>query len=594
MSAAENIELELSELNTISHAAADNLDNDCIDKIVFALKHNISLIITNSLENETALTKQGFSALGEWHDSFTNYANGADVVILVDNCREGTDFSAHVVTQLKNHAFSIRNVIPSDDPDGTVKDYLNEHTKNDLLELILRADEEVPCFYIKQGNRRVVNSGLFADHILNHNHIFKIHDPGSNTDDLMLYKDGVYSLLSESELKTWIRSFLPSRVATPTIINNTSQMVIMTAEIKDYEEINADESVVNIKGGLFYPKKLDYLPHDPTVLSTLQLNINNVRGACPNWSAFINQFCTDNDGQVDMQMVNLLQEWTGFILSNIHGDRIKRALVLHAAIGNSGKSVFIQTMCKILGKRHVVNTDLHQIASDRWGTGRAFGKRLIAIGDQDGRPICSSQNFKFMTGGDGISAEKKGIQGFDYVFHGVFLIGSNFFPIFEDDKGTHIVERLVLIPCRHTVPKEDRDPEMLDKLLKEKEGIFMWAMEGLFRFINNGMQFSECVSSDNLTNEYRSRYDTLYDFISQECVMTLKNCDTIKKADFEAEYFTFCNENDLHPLSKKNIQSRLESYGVTCSVLHGYKVYRGIKARDWIDAHDAEPFEKGD
>jgi putative DNA primase/helicase len=47
-------------------------------------------------------------------------------------------------------------------------------------------------------------------------------------------------------------------------------------------------------------------------------------------------------------------------------------------------------------------------------------------------------------------------------------------------KGTDhaIWRRVKLVPFTVTIPPEERDPELPDKLLEERAGILAWAVEG--------------------------------------------------------------------------------------------------------------------
>jgi putative DNA primase/helicase len=267
----------------------------------------------------------------------------------------------------------------------------------------------------------------------------------------------------------------------------------------------------------------------------------------------------------------------GIILSSIYGYRLKGAFVQYSVEGNTGKSVDCDILTYLLGQDNTANVSFQDMSNDRWATGRCWGKRLVVVGDQGKESIKDSSTFKQLTGGDSISAELKGLQHFMYKFRGVILVSCNHLPVFEDDKGDHMSERLNFIHSRNVIEEENRDIYLRDKLENEASGILNWALDGLKDFIKNKNKLCPCKSSEALMAEYRCRYDTFFSFIYDCCDVTKDKTSYIKKTDLEAEYERYCNANDLTPIYKKNIKDRAASHGIPLKTLHGTPVYRGIR-----------------
>ena len=557
-----------------------------------AIKDGRRLYIVEGEKDVETLRQYGMvsvtaGGVADWKKSFADYFIGAsEVVIFADRDEPGQKLAEKISKDLRSVVYCHKVITPSGLIHGDVTDYLTKEggTVEDLHKMV-DAAEPILASWVTPGKRPVINVDLLASEILRRTDLFIARNPGTKSDIVFWYDNGVYRPMSESEVAGQVRRWLPVGRATPDTISKVAKMIVYSSEVKQYDELNRDERYINLRDGLLDIETGELRPHDPQLISSLQLDCHYKPDAtAPKWDAFMREFCLDPETEtVDDEMYNVLQEWTGFILSSIYGYRVKKSLIEYSPQGNSGKTVFLSVLAGILGKDAVSNVDFKSLGSSRWATGRAFSKRCLLVGDEGGERIESSAIFKQLTGGDTVSAEFKGLQGFDYTFRGVIVAACNVLPYFDDDKGNHVVDRLHLIHCRHTVPAADRDPLLVDKLLQERDGIFQWAWTGLRRFLDNGMRFSHCQSSEDLTSEYRARYDTMYSFIRDELELTGNRLDTMKKTDLEYQYSRYCQEQELTPLSKKNIAVRLASLGVSKVVRHGYSVYVGVREKDFAE-----------
>lgn len=529
----------------------------------------------------------------DWKKVYAREFIGAsEVVIIADRDEPGQKLAQQISKDLRPIVYSHKVVTPSGLNHGDVTDYLTKEdaTIEDLLNLVEHAEPIYASWLITGKGRPSANVDLLAAEILRGSELFIARNPGTRSDIVFWYLDGVYRQMSEAEVSGMIRSWLPVGKATPDTISKVTRMLMYSAPVMQYEAINESENFINCRNGLLDINTGQLLQHNPDVVSTLQLKASFIPGAtAPKWIEFIKSLCLDPEtDQADDEMVGVLQEWTGIILSSIYGYRLKKSLILFSAEGNSGKSVYLTVIGRILGNDAVSNVDFKSLGSSRWATGRAFGRRALAVGDEGGERIESSAIFKQLTGGDIVSAEFKGLQAFDFVFRGVIIALCNVLPFFEDDRGNHVADRLMLLNCRHTIPEMERDPLLADKLMHERDGILQWAYEGLRRFLDNGYRFSRCRSSEELMREYRARYDTMYAFLQDEMVVTGDRHDTVKRSELEFLYNSYCQSRELSALGKKNIKQRLASLGIPEGTLNGYSVYRGVRKKSFVEVDPAD------
>lgn len=531
------------------------------------------------------VTAVSAGSVADWKAEYASCFIGAEeVVIIADRDEPGKKLAETVSRDLKSTVRKHKVVTPSGSNHGDVTDYLTAEggTRESLFEIVKDADPVYANWaYESKSGSVSINPDLLAAEYLKINSLFLARNPGTKSDIIFLYRGGVYHKLSDTELSGEIRKWLPVGTAKPDTINQVVKLIIYSAPVRPYEELNADEHYINLKNGLLDIHTGELNKHRPDLISTLQLDCEyKPKAQAPEWEKFIEWLCYDpEDERPDEEMIRVIQEWIGFILSPIYGYRIKKSLLLFSALGNSGKSVLMNVIISILGSDAIANVDFESLGSSRWATGNAFGKRLLAIGDEGGENINSSKIFKQLTGGDPVEAEFKGLQHFTYRFIGVICAACNLLPFFNDDKGDHVSERLMLLNCRHTVPANERDPMYADKLLEEKDGIFIWAFEGLQRFISNGMKFSHCESADALMDEYRARHDTMYAFLHDGFYvdLTYDKHDSIRKTTLENMYESYCDFNDVTPLKRKNIKTRLASMGITTRNHSNVDVYIGVR-----------------
>lgn len=518
---------------------------------------------------------------GDWKASFADRFIGVnDLVVISDNDAPGKELTERIMRDLKNVVFKRRVIMPSTLQHGDVTDYIlkEDGSREGLLELVRKADPELAGWVSKDK----VNPGLLADAILEKNHIKVVTNPGKGADQLLWYVDGVYKVKATREAEALVKRYIPSAYCNPNILRNVVELLMVDADRISYDDLDVDSRYINVRNGLIKVPEFVLVKHSPDVLSTIQLNCEyDPKAKAPVWERFKDDFCRDSDGVVDKEMLRRDKIKAGIIISNFPMLNLKMAFIQFSEEGNTGKSVDGDVWKKLLGLEQIANVSFKDLATDRWALGRVWGKRLILIGDQGPEAINNSENFKMLTGGDPVDAEMKGIQHFTYTYQGMILVSTNHMPVFNDDKGEHMADRLKFIHCRNPIPVTDRDPFLREKLSHELSGILNWALDGLKDFINNGYQLPKCDSSDELMQRYRSKYDTIYAFVSECCVVDKKA--SIRKTDLENEYNRYCNANNLSAVADRNMQDRMASHGFALGLKDGYKVYKGLRLADVLE-----------
>ena len=164
-----------------------------------------------------------------------------------------------------------------------------------------------------------------------------------------------------------------------------------------------------------------------------------------------------------------------------------------------------------------------------------------------------------------MQVEQKNKQPYSYIYPGGIVIACNNLPGFADDKGGHIFERLCIVPCINTIEQERRDGELLDKMLKEKDAIFNWFLEGLHRLIRNHYKITPSEACKQAASDYREKLDTVYRYLMEFYTITGNKLDMVSKVEFDKAYTAWCLLNETRPVSKQNIKDRMEANGCPAS-----------------------------
>ena len=154
-------------------------------------------------------------------------------------------------------------------------------------------------------------------------------------------------------------------------------------------------------------------------------------------------------------------------------------------------------------------------------------------------------------------------------------------PYIADDKGEHIYRRMYIVPCTHTIEEKDRDPNILDKMIKELPAIVNWAIEGLHRLKDNNYNFTEIAAGDHYIEEYRKNSDTVFGFLSDEGYTITKDPnDKISKQYLLEKYYRYCQREERQSVSKRQFGERLEKitgFKETVAKYQDGKSYRAIR-----------------
>jgi len=279
------------------------------------------------------------------------------------------------------------------------------------------------------------------------------------------------------------------------------------------DQLDADLWLLNVLNGTLDLRSQELRPHRREDLITKLVPINyEPVAACPTWRAFLDRVLNGNQ-----RLVGFMRRYIGYGLT---GSTREQVLAVGYGQGANGKTTLIKAAVSILGdysQSVPMDTFLASKHTDtaRPDLARLRGARLVAAVESESGRRFAEALVKQVTGGDVVVARRLYREHFEFVPQFKLVIVTNHRPVI---KGTdHAIWRRVnLVPFTVTIPPEERDPELPEKLLEERAGILAWAVEGCAEWQRIGLNPPEEVRA--ATASYRQDMDILGGFVADTCV----------------------------------------------------------------------------
>lgn len=260
---------------------------------------------------------------------------------------------------------------------------------------------------------------------------------------------------------------------------------------------------------------------------------------CPRWRSFLSKML-----EGDRERLAILQEWFGYCLTS---DTSLQKFLLLEGEGANGKSVLCDILASLLGLDNVSHVPL-ELFGQRFQLATTLGK-LANIASEVGELDKAAEGvLKAFTSGDRMFFDRKGIPGVNVHPSARLVLATNNRPRFSD-RSSGLWRRMLLVPMRVSIPEEEQDPRLRDKLMPELPGVFNWAMEGLRRLRTQG-RFSASAVTGEALDEYRTESNPARQFLRDAAEDDA--AAQIACAKLYSTYRSWCTTNGYHPLGERS------------------------------------------
>ena len=200
---------------------------------------------------------------------------------------------------------------------------------------------------------------------------------------------------------------------------------------------------------------------------------------------------------------------------------------------------------------------------------RLRGVRLAVTAELDENQRMGEARVKDLTGADRIVARHLYREPIEFdPTHKLWIYGNHKPAIRGTDDG--IWRRIRLVPFTVTIPNDEKDPHLTEKLKRERDGILGWAVRGCLEWQRDGLGLPSAVAS--ATEAYRSESDRLAAFLDECCVVEM--WARVGKTDLYSAYHTWSQNSGEHPVSKRKLGQQLME--------RGFDEERTKRQRNWI------------
>lgn len=365
--------------------------------------------------------------------------------------------------------------------------------------------------------------------------------------EFYIYRSGCYRPTKPDIVKwQYISGYLHEGLRHVRVIDEIYTKWVMSVTLENSDIFNSDPDVINLANGIFSLQDNTLHEHTPDLLSSIQLNAAYVPGStCPRFLQFLSDVL-END------LVPVIQEMFGYCLTV--STAAQKGFILFGK-ARAGKSTLLLVLLELLSASNACHLSLQELEL-RFRTSRLEGKLLNECADLPVTPLRESGTIKKVIAGEPIEAERKGKDLYTLRPYCKFVFSCNELPANYADRSDGLYRRLILIPFLKSVSEKDMNPNLLSELTAERDGILLWAIEGLQRLRANGYRFSDSPSAKRALEQYRFESSSTLRFVGECCTI---NPQFEESRNFLYKFYqAWCLQNGMKPLANPNFVKEME------------------------------------
>ena len=362
----------------------------------------------------------------------------------------------------------------------------------------------------------------------------------------------------------------------PRTISNIVAIMKLAAHTESFPP-NPDE--IHVQNGTLRTDGSFLAGRPEIVRSRFPIDYNPQAGKPVVWLRFLSNLLYPED-------IPTFQEYIGYCL--IPSTKGQRMMILKGE-GGEGKSRIGLVMRSLLGDS-MNTTSIQKVESNRFSRADLENKLLLVDDDMDMSALPKTNYIKsIVTSECKMDMERKGVQSYQSQLYVRFLCFGNGALTALHDRSDGFFRRQIVLTTKDRPAGRADDPFLVDKLLREKEGIFLWCLEGLHRLIGNNYQFSiSGKARENMETVKRSSNNVIEFLQSEGYIRFRADSEASSKAIYEA-YTRWCDDNAQKPMSANRVSSELaqneQLYNVeaTNNVHVGGKRVRGFVGIEMVN-----------
>lgn len=518
----------------------------------------------------TCLPNGAVTKSTRFHQDWFTPFKGRRVIVMGDNDQKGIVSASVLVEKLLPVASIVKKIMPSDllglsETDISCKkegydvtDYIEEvgkevafHTIKRLIqeappEVPEEPKEQLPSWVIvkvsERGNEtRTINEPMFCNEFKQKHKVSRINsiyyaDGEAVTDDYIL------KLVQNDIQKLFVEK-------TGRLVKQVNDTLENTCYATQPEP---DDRKIYCRGStsLILSRSGEPMPLEENVFSLTRIPVKyNPSATCPTFEKYLADLFFPED-------IPAIQEFIGYCL--VPCTRAQAGLFIQGR-GGEGKSVLRDVIMHLFG--HAAIQEAIDQLEVRF-TLANLENRLVCVDDDMQTDLLNRTGTikKLITAKEKMPVERKNKQKYEtYIFARIIGIGNTHIGA-KFDHSDGFYRRQLLIDCKpKTRSAEEDDSFMSDKCVGEIEGIFIWALAGLKRLMQNGYHFSVSDRMKQTIDDTKKEHDNSLSFFEDPSYIVISDdwTQTTTSADLFTAYAFWCKDNAETPVRKGTFQKRV-------------------------------------
>ena len=373
-------------------------------------------------------------------------------------------------------------------------------------------------------------------------------------ENILLSRDGVFyteegRMFDERPLREAIFDAIAPYVSSGLHkkVNSILEVMRLKARSDDPEDLCTRLDILHVANGTYFISEGQYIEQKCCCRHRLPVAYVPNAPKPERWLTFLEELLEPED-------IPTLQEFMGYCLIPTN---IGQKMLIITGRGGEGKSRIGIVMKELLG-RNMNTGSLSKIETNRFA--RADLEHLLLHLDDDLKTEALAQtNYikSIITAELPMDLEKKGVQSYQGMLNVRFMAFGNDTLQALHDRSYGFFRRQIILTTRERPVDRVDDPYLSQRLKAEKEGIFLWCLEGLERLICNDFKFTISTRAGENLRRAMAEGNNLEEFMSSDGYFRFDPEGKISSRNLYQVYQDWCEDNLLHPLSQRTFWSFL-------------------------------------
>lgn len=343
----------------------------------------------------------------------------------------------------------------------------------------------------------------------------------------------------------------------------------IAAKVEDWDR---DPLMLGIPGGAVDLRVGKVVEGAREQMISRRASVEPVAGPCPLWQGVL-----ERAARGDSSLTAYLQRMAGYLAT---GETKEECFFFVYGPGASGKSTFVRVLAEVLGDYAQAASMEAFMARDRaehsTEIARMAGARMISATETDEGARLNESRIKSLTGRDRISARFMRGDLFDFQPTAKIILCGNHKPQLRS-VGEEMKRRIHLIEFPETIPEEDRDRALPEKLTHEYPAILAWIIQGALLWLDCGLGRPEAI--ETATKDYLQGEDTIGAWI-EDCVIV--GDGRVQSGEAYRSFSAWAEKQGEYVPSQKRFVQRIADRGFTLKK-SGARYIEGLRLRGLMD-----------